>query len=188
MSAPHWCKLTWRVHISAVQRRVRAAALVLNDLPNSLDAIKNELREHLVPTALATLALFTCAFGLPAIFRAAGYDQAVQTSLPDAPVWLLVLFIVLVGPSLEELIFRKWGIDVARKLSLSFLSASLVSTALWAVAHTPANFQAGLIYTTTGLVLCRLRYMTNRLWTCVLAHIAYNTPAAFMLVWSQPGP
>lgn len=141
----------------------------------------SELRRHLPPTVLAIFGLFICAFGIPALFRAAGFDQPVQSSLPDAPYWMLVAFIVLIGPFGEEMVFRKWLIDGSRRLSASFLAASLISTALWTISHLPANLQAGLVYAASGLILCRLRYETGRLWPCVVAHIIYNMPAVFLL-------
>ena len=144
-------------------------------------SVARELRTHIPATALATGALFVWAFGIPALFRAGDVEQTTRSSLPDAPVWLLVSFVVLLGPWLEEMIFRGWLINGARRLSLSFLSASLISTSLWILMHLPGTFQAGLIYAGSGLILCGLRYHTGRIWPCVLAHMAYNTLAALML-------
>ena len=141
----------------------------------------SEVRNHLPATALATLGLFGCAFGIPAAFNTAGFPQPVQSALPDAPVAVLVLFIVFLGPLLEELIFRKWVISGLQKLRIPFLTAALLSTALWVVTHLPGNIQAGLILVSTGLILCFLRFRTNRVWTCVVAHMIYNTPAAILL-------
>ena len=145
-------------------------------------SVADEMRNHLPATILAALGLFACAFGIPAIFRAAGFPQPVQSALPDAPLWLLVLFIVLLGPWGEELVFRRWLIRAFQWLSLPFLVAALFSTALWIAVHVPSTVQAGLIYASTGLILCFLLYKTERLWTCVVAHMIYNMPAAFLLL------
>ena len=149
-------------------------------------SLTDEMRNHLPATILAALGLFACAFGIPAIFRAAGFPQPVQSALPDAPLWLLVPFIVLLGPCVEELIFRRWLIRALQWLSLSFLVAAILSTVLWIAAHVPSTVQAGLIYASTGLILCFLLYKTERLWTCVVAHMIYNVPAVFLLL-RQPG-
>jgi len=145
-------------------------------------SVADELRNHLPATILAAFGLFACAFGIPAIFRAAGFSHPVQSALPDAPLWLLVLFVVLLGPWGEELVFRRWSIRAFQWLSLPFLVAALLSTALWIAAHVPSTVQAGLIYASTGLIFCFLLYKTERLWTCVVAHMIYNMPAAFLLL------
>lgn len=137
---------------------------------------------HLPATALATAGLFACAFGIPVAFRAAGFPQPVQSALPDVSLWLLIPLIVFIGPLGEEIVFRKWVINGFQKLHLSFSTAALLSTALWVVSHMPASLQAGLIYASTGGILCLLRYRTNRLWTCVVAHMIYNVPAAVLLM------
>jgi membrane protease YdiL (CAAX protease family) len=145
-------------------------------------SVADEMRNHLPATILAALGLFACAFGIPAIFRAIGFPQPVQSALPDAPLWLLILFIVLLGPWGEELVFRRWLIRACQWLSLPFLVAALFSTALWIAVHVPNTVQAGLIYASTGLILCFLLYKTERLWTCVVAHMIYNMPAVFLLL------
>ena len=131
-------------------------------------SVADESRNHLPATILAAFGLFACAFGTPAIFRAAGFPQPVQSALPNAPLWLLVAFIVLLGPWGEELLFRRCLIRAFQWLSLPFLVAALFSTALWIVAHVPSTVQAGLIYASTALILCFLLYKTERLWTCVV--------------------
>ena len=145
-------------------------------------ATLDELRQHLPATALAVVGLYASAFGIPAIFRAIGRSEPVQSSFPDAPLWLLVLFIVFLGPLVEELIFRRWLIRAFRALSLSFSLSALLSTAFWVAVHVPTSVQTFLIYTITGLILCWLLYKTQRLWTCILAHMTYNVPAALLLM------
>jgi len=142
----------------------------------------NELRRHLPVTALAVVGLYASAFGIPAIFRAVGLAQPVQSTLPDAPLWLLIIAIGLFGPVGEELIFRKWLINAFRALSLSFFVSATISTALWVATHMPTNLQAFLIYAVAGVILCGLLYKTQRLWTCIVAHMAYNMPAVFLLM------
>ena len=142
----------------------------------------HEMRDHLASIALGVAGLFACAFGIPVAFRAAGFPQPVQSTLPEVSLWLLIPFIVFVGPLGEELVFRKWVISGLQKLRLSFLMAALLSTALWVASHVPASLQAGLIYASTGAILCLLRYRTDRLWTCVVAHMIYNAPAAVLLM------
>jgi membrane protease YdiL (CAAX protease family) len=148
----------------------------------NLHTVADEMRNHLPATISAALGLFACAFDIPAIFRAAGFPQPVQSALPEAPLWVLVPIIVLLGPWGEELVFRRWLIRAFQWLSLSFLVASLLSTAFWVAAHVPSTVQAGLIYASTGLILCFLLYKTERLWTCVVAHMIYNVPAVFLLL------
>ena len=140
---------------------------------------------HAPITLVAILGLFTTTFGIPAALRAAGFPQTVPTMLvlPDISHWLLALAIVILAPLLEELVFRKWLISAFRALSLPFWGAAALSTAMWVASHLPTTIPAGLIYALTGLILCGLLYKTGSLWPCIVAHAAYNAPAAVLLVY-----
>ena len=158
-----------------MSRRLRGAA----------ERATAEIYKHAPITVVAILGLFATTFGIPATFRAAGFGQPVETmiALPDAPQWLLIFSIVVLAPVLEELVFRKWLIKAFRALSIPFWAAATVSTALWVASHLPTNILAVLVYAITGLILCLLLYKTGRLWPCIVAHAAYNTPAAFILMY-----
>ena len=145
-------------------------------------ATLSEFHQHLPATALAVVGLYASAFGVPAVFQAVGHSEPPRSILPDAPLWLLALFIVFLGPVIEELIFRKWLVRAFQALSLSFFLSALLSTAVWVGVHVPTSVQTFSIYAIAGLIFCGLLYKTQRLWTCILAHMTYNAPAAVLLM------
>lgn len=163
-----------RAMLNRMSRCLRAAA----------ERATTEVYKHGPITAVTSLGLFATTFGTPAAFRAAGFGQPVETRivLPDAPQWLLIFSIVVLAPVLEELVFRKWLIKAFRALSIPFWAAATISTALWVASHLPTNILAVLVYVITGLILCLLLHKTGRLWPCIVAHAAYNAPAAVILM------
>ena len=98
--------------------------------------------------------------------------NSTEEMILDTPVWLLTLVVVIIGPIVEELIFRKWMID--RLGAYGDVSAILFTSVLFGLAHgnffqCAYSFLLGLVlgymYTRTGNILypMALHMLTNLL-------------------------
>lgn len=90
---------------------------------------------------------------------------------------LLIIYIVLAGPILEELIFRKlifgeiFNLIKAPKW-LSFIVAVLVSSFIFSLAHSDPEHT--LIYVVMGTIFSGLYVLTNRIIVPMIAHMGMN--------------
>lgn len=85
--------------------------------------------------------------------------------------WLIVVTSVI-GPILEEIIFRKiiFGTLVPR---LGFFLSAIISAIVFAVVH--LDFSHLLIYTAMGLVFAYLYSKTKQILVPIVAHVMMNT-------------
>lgn len=83
----------------------------------------------------------------------------------------VILVVSIVGPIIEEIIFRKiiFG-TLARKTN--FLIGALVSSLLFALAHMDMHI---LVYMSVGFTLAFLYNKTGRIWVSMFAHAGMNT-------------
>ena len=86
------------------------------------------------------------------------------------PYFMVVTAIV--GPILEEIIFRKIIFGSLNKRFNFFISA-LISSLIFAVVHN--DFSHLLIYTAMGFTFAFLYVRTKRLLVPIMAHVAMNT-------------
>ena len=106
-----------------------------------------------------------------ALFGAPQKSENTEEVMELANMTPYVMFvIVLAGPILEEIIFRKiiFG-AIAQKTN--FWIGALISSLLFAFAHFDGHL---IIYTSIGLVLCYLYSKTKRLIVSITAHAAMN--------------
>lgn len=85
------------------------------------------------------------------------------------------MLIVLIGPFVEEVLFRGL-IFRALRTGFGFWVAALIASALFALVHVPdagglEGFAARLL---TGLLFCGLFERTGSLWPAIAAHVALN--------------
>jgi len=85
---------------------------------------------------------------------------------------LLVIVTSVIGPILEELIFRKIIFGSLYE-KYSFWPAALVSSLLFAVVH--MELEHLLLYTAMGLTFAFLYAKTGRIFVPIFAHVAMNT-------------
>ncbi|OQP03777.1 CPBP family intramembrane metalloprotease [Geobacillus sp. 46C-IIa] len=85
---------------------------------------------------------------------------------------LLVIVTSVIGPILEELIFRKIIFGSLYK-KYNFWLAALVSSLLFAVVH--MELEHLLLYTAMGLTFAFLYAKTGRIFVPIFAHVAMNT-------------
>lgn len=86
------------------------------------------------------------------------------------PVFLIVPAIV--GPILEELIFRKILFGTFHK-RMNFFFAAILSSLIFAALHN--DFSHLLTYTTMGLVFAFLYVQTKRIWVPIIVHMTMNS-------------
>ncbi|MCA1064740.1 type II CAAX endopeptidase family protein (plasmid) [Rossellomorea sp. AcN35-11] len=84
---------------------------------------------------------------------------------------LVVFVVVVIGPILEEFIFRKIIFGVMYEKT-NFVVAALVSSLLFALIH--FEFEHIIIYTTMGFSLAFIYKMTKRLIVPIMVHILMN--------------
>ena len=101
-----------------------------------------------------------------------GYDITNATSelLLDTPLWLVIIVAVIIGPIIEELIFRKYFID---KLSVFGDRLAIVISAIaFGLFH--GNLSQLIYATMLGLVLGYTYSKTRRARYTVILHMAVN--------------
>lgn len=85
---------------------------------------------------------------------------------------IFLLLPALIGPFIEELVFRKAIFDALRsKMNLHF--ATVISALIFALAH--FDFEHTLIYFVMGLVFTYLYVKTKRIIVPILAHMGINS-------------
>ena len=103
---------------------------------------------------------------------ALGYDITNATSdlLTDAPIWLVIAVAVVIGPIIEELIFRKYFID---KLGVfGDRTAVVVSAVAFGLFH--GNLSQLIYATALGFVLGYTYVVTRQVKYTALMHIIIN--------------
>lgn len=100
-------------------------------------------------------------------------------STPQAPVIELLLLGVLLGPILEESLFRGCLLPVLAE-SIGNTAAVLTTAILFALFHGPINLAHWISFTATGVAYGWLRVASRSTTTAALMHAAYNL-ALFLL-------
>lgn len=95
----------------------------------------------------------------------------VMNQLTDKDIWLTVLYVLLIGPISEELIFRGAILD-RFYLAFPFIAANLLQAALFGIYH--MNIVQGLYAFLLGFLLGMIRYVTGSILASMMAHILFN--------------
>lgn len=96
--------------------------------------------------------------------------EAILQIIELYPIVLLVTSIV--GPILEEIVFRKIIFGELHK-RFNFIISALVSSLIFAAAHN--EFEHILLYTAMGFTFAYLYVRTKRIIVPIFAHVAMNT-------------
>lgn len=99
-------------------------------------------------------------------------DQGIQTIAQSSSIYLLVLAVTLVAPLVEEIIFRGVVFKLFFRERPQF--AMILSTVIFAAAHTPTDLYSALMYGTLGLSFSFIYYYTRRIEMSMLAHFLNN--------------
>ncbi|WP_349409270.1 CPBP family intramembrane glutamic endopeptidase [Pseudalkalibacillus sp. SCS-8] len=92
---------------------------------------------------------------------------------------LLILVVSVIGPILEEIIFRKIIFGTLYKRT-NFVIAALISSVIFAIVH--RDFSHILVYTAIGFTLSFLYVKTKRLIVPIIAHVAVNSTVMLVQV------
>ncbi|ABS20616.1 CPBP family intramembrane glutamic endopeptidase [Bacillus cytotoxicus] len=93
--------------------------------------------------------------------------------------WFLIV-ISIIGPILEEIVFRKILFGTLYK-KFNFFIAAIISSLVFAAIH--FDFTHLLIYTAMGLVFAFLYVQTRRIIVPIMAHVGMNTVVAVVQVF-----
>ncbi|MEH7384544.1 type II CAAX endopeptidase family protein [Bacillus sp. JJ1521] len=96
--------------------------------------------------------------------------QEILTLVKSLP--LLVIVVSIIGPILEEIIFRQIIFGSLYK-KFNFFISGLISSLIFAVVH--MDFTHILIYTAMGFTFAFLYVQTKRIIVPIFAHVAMNT-------------
>lgn len=101
-----------------------------------------------------------------------GYELTDLTAevVTEIPIWLMILVVVIIGPIMEELLYRKLMID--RLAAFGDLPAILFSSVLFGIGH--GNFFQFAHTTLLGLLLGYLYTSTGKLRYSVILHMLTN--------------
>ncbi len=98
------------------------------------------------------------------------FENSVNELIEKSPLWIIILVVVIIGPIVEEVIFRRAVID--RLSPFGEMSAVITSAVIFGVMH--GNFYQIVYTTAVGLILGYLYIKTRRLRYTVALHIGFN--------------
>ena len=104
-----------------------------------------------------------------------GNTQQIVELVSVAP--LMIVATSIIGPILEEIIFRKIIFGSLYK-RLGFFLSALISSLIFGAAH--GEFSHILVYTAMGFVFSFLYIKTNRILVPIFAHVSMNTLVVLM--------
>ena len=109
-------------------------------------------------------------------------DKAIMELMDMFPLWLMFVFICIVAPICEEIIFR--GALIGQLFAKHLWWGAAVSTLLFAAIHMPEDAISWLMYGGLGAAFSWVFVRSKQLWQCVVLHMANNLLAlASMQGW-----
>lgn len=122
---------------------------------------------------------------------------------PALAIPAMILVIVVIGPAVEELVFRggifnalyrlgrlaskgnenKRFVNIVEKVS--FAAAAVVSSIVWSLLHLEPTILAAILI--LGVALCALFRRTGSLLPCFAAHATFNSFATLLIILSGLG-
>jgi membrane protease YdiL (CAAX protease family)/ferredoxin len=149
-------------------------------------------RPKMVTTALMTFGALLATWAFSLVYRAIALQLGWKPPVSDSPsltvlfgsdttgVFLTVLMVVLVGPFVEELLFR--GVLLtALDERLGGLAAVLLSAPIFAVLHGSVWSFVPLLF--LGIALGSLTLSRRSLWPAVVLHASYNGVLVAAAFW-----
>lgn len=106
--------------------------------------------------------------------------QEILSVIDKIPLMIVVSSII--GPILEEIIFRKIIFGSLYK-RFNFFIAALISSIIFGLAH--AELEHLLLYSAMGFTFAFLYVQTKRILVPIIAHVSMNTLVVIMQMYSQ---
>lgn len=116
-----------------------------------------------------TMFLSFLAMMIPQAFSS---YNAIMENLTDTSMMVTLIYVLLVGPASEELIFRGAILD-RFYLAFPFLLANVLQAVLFGVYH--MNLIQGIYAFCLGFVLGMIRQVTGSILASILTHILFNS-------------
>ncbi len=102
---------------------------------------------------------------------------------PGIEMGLALLVLVVIGPIVEELIFRGYLYGKLEALKVGFWLRTVVVSVLFALAHFQWNIALDVFV--LSVIMCILREKTGSLWPAIVMHMLKNG-VAFYLMFVNP--
>lgn len=109
--------------------------------------------------------------------HASANTQQITDISKSMPIFILV--VAIVGPILEEIVFRKVIFGTLNK-KFNFFTAALASSLIFGLVHMEISFL--LTYAAIGFLFAFLYWMTQRIFVSIVAHASMNTFVVVMYV------
>jgi membrane protease YdiL (CAAX protease family) len=89
-------------------------------------------------------------------------------------IWYMIPAVVLVGPYLEEVVFRGWLLPALARRMGGWVLPILISSVMFGALHIFVGAPVMVYTTVLGICAGLARRMTGRLWAPVMIHVANN--------------
>jgi len=162
--------------------------MVLKFKPNrQLLGIDRLLRWIDIGMALSGLVLYFIVAGIvmwlvslyiPQVDIAQAQDTGISMPFGFERIFVFLLFVVI-GPIMEELLFRGYLYGVLRKNGVSFVLTTLVVSILFGAAH--GQWNVGINVAILSVMMCIGREVTGSIWPGILIHMMKNGIAFYVL-------
>lgn len=117
---------------------------------------------------ILTMVITVISYAIPSAFTQ--YNQ-IMDHLSANSVGITMLYVLLIGPASEEMIFRGAILDRFH-LAFPFMIANVLQAVLFGIYH--MNLIQGLYAFCLGMVLGMIRYVTGTILASIIAHIIFN--------------
>lgn len=158
--------------------------------------MRQDMKEHARNQASIPESIFWSVFGIFLAFFAQSAavmieqklgiqtksenTQAILTMIQQVPLMIIVSSII--GPILEEIIFRKIIFGSLYK-RYNFVISALISSVIFGLAHREPEHL--LLYSAMGLTFAFLYVKTKRILVPIFAHVSMNTLVAVIQLYQQ---
>lgn len=127
---------------------------------------------------LATLVMWLVGVFVPQVNLTEAQETGITSPLGLERIFVFLLF-VIIGPIMEELIFRGYLYGVLRKHGVSFILTTIIVSILFGAAH--GQWNVGINVAVLSVMMCIGREITGTIWPAILIHMLKNGIAFYLL-------
>lgn len=132
---------------------------------------------------LAMLVTYAAGF-LPWVDMQQTQETGLNMFAPRGELMLIFMLLVVIGPVVEEVIFRGFMYGKLRQVGVPFWLTTLIVSVAFAAAHGQWNVAFDTFV--LSVVMCVMREQTGAIWVGVLMHMMKNG-IAFYFLFVNPG-
>ena len=135
-------------------------------------------KRHLVYVVIGVIISIVCDYIAMFFISTTANQEELDAYLSGVPLLLQLLSIGIVGPIIEECIFRAFIIKgIFRRIPIV---GGIVSVIAFAAVHGPSNVIEWIVYGISGIILVVAFLKTQRLEVPILIHICINVEATIV--------